>query len=448
MLISPVTDFMRLSNFVRPDESKEVNAFGLIDETRATNLHMKQDILDTLVQRGVHNERSNKLPREVELYFYLWRVHNVDTVSQSFKVDITFNASWIEDNVKVNITPSLDESPDWTSKDFLWHPQIHFRNVIEEDDLVNDEWFHVTHGGSRVSKQYWQDNIEQLMDSDQAIRVTHHIRKKFTLSETFELQNFPFDLQPLHIHIGTSWDVNNVLLRFSDTIPSAIDQNPFDSQEWELSAPRLIDYNMECKDDDLPLLSLSEQSVSGVRYSRAYVALMVKRKPQSYLWNIYVMLLILGSLTFTVFSVSPDDTGDRLGILLTLVLALVAFKLVLAQFLPSISYLTMLDVYTLASTMLMFFISMFASILPHVIMDADALFIADKVILVMSAIMWIIVNLWFIVKMMKLTWDRESKIKDINASFKRYLNTISTKHSQMKVSSKRFLGYKPLRTEK
>ena len=36
-------------------------------------------------------------PRNVELYFYLWKVHDISTVNQCFSVTVTVAASWIED---------------------------------------------------------------------------------------------------------------------------------------------------------------------------------------------------------------------------------------------------------------------------------------------------------------------------------------------------------------
>lgn len=59
------------------------------------------------------------------------------------------------------------------------------------------------------------------------------------------------------------------------------------------------------------------------------------------------MFLIIG-LTFASYSIEVDN-GDRLAVNITLFLTAVTFKLVVKQSLPTISYLTYLDLYVLAA---------------------------------------------------------------------------------------------------
>ncbi|CAG2237603.1 unnamed protein product [Mytilus edulis] len=53
-------------------------------------------------------------------------------------------------------------------------------------------------------------------------------------------------------------------------------------------------------------------------------------------------------LTFTTFSIEPSS-ADRLGVTITLLLTSVTFKLIVKQSLPTISYLTYLDLYVIAA---------------------------------------------------------------------------------------------------
>ena len=50
-------------------------------------------------------------------------------------------------------------------------------------------------------------------------------------------------------------------------------------------------------------------------------------------------------LTFSSFAVKATETGDRLSVTVTLLLTSVAFKFVVSQNLPTISYLTVLVSY-------------------------------------------------------------------------------------------------------
>lgn len=63
--------------------------------------------------------------------------------------------------------------------------------------------------------------------------------------------------------------------------------------------------------------------------------------------NIKALMFCVSSLCFTSYSVPIPDLGDRASITLSLLLTAVAYKLVLADILPRVSYLTALDKYVL-----------------------------------------------------------------------------------------------------
>lgn len=58
---------------------------------------------------------------------------------------------------------------------------------------------------------------------------------------------------------------------------------------------------------------------------------------------------LLSVLVFTSWAIPAEELADRLSVTLTLVLTSVAFKYMVAQELPKISYLTLLDKYILMS---------------------------------------------------------------------------------------------------
>lgn len=74
-----------------------------------------------------------------------------------------------------------------------------------------------------------------------------------------------------------------------------------------------------------------------------------ERRAAYYMWNIGLPNFLLSLLVFTSFAIERQDLADRLSVTLTLVLTSVAFKYMVSQELPRISYLTLLDVYVLVS---------------------------------------------------------------------------------------------------
>lgn len=135
------------------------------------------------------------------------------------------------------------------------------------------------------------------------------------------------------------------------------------------------------------------------------------------------MLLLLGSLTFTAFSLEVSDTSGRLGILVTLVLALIAFKLVLSQSLPAISYLTILDWFTLGSVITIFSVSFGISILNAVVhTDSGALF-ADKILFYCTGAIWIAENVVFVSYIFVVYNRRSATMKRCSESYERHIDT-------------------------
>ena len=419
------------------NENVEYGEGTILEEIKQThtNAQMAKHIRGVLYNSKKQSPSSSPSspPREVGVYFYLWRVHEIDTVQQRFSVTVTLSFTWVEDDPKTKIRVKLSDDYDnnndrkaqWELKDFAWHPQMSVRNILEQDDIITEDWVRVKNSsGKYINKEQYLELYEE-SNSKEPLKITQFMKRKFTLSEAFELQNFPCDLQQLHIQLSSSWDCKKVVLNFNKEVPSAMDPNPLDSQEWDLHKPRLIAYdtytetNTKYRKDELPLLSLSSQSITGAVYPKLYIALTAVRKPQYYLWNIYIMLFILGTLSFTVFNIEPEELGDRLSNMLTLVLALVAFKLVLAQSLPSISYLTMLDIFTLGAMMLMFFISVATSTLPRLDLEQDDMLFGDRVILFLGVILWGVLNVWFIVKVFTLMRARNVEIRNIDESFEK-----------------------------
>ena len=150
-----------------------------IDEDKANNLHRVQYIKDELLNGA-------KKPREVEIYFYLWKLHEIDTVGQSFTITITTSLTWIEDNTEKNFNVANGDGK-WEDDNFKWNPQVKFMNIIEEDDVVKEEWFKVTpstmarasiNSKTSVSKRQWMNKYKE---SNVSMRVTQFMRRKMTI---------------------------------------------------------------------------------------------------------------------------------------------------------------------------------------------------------------------------------------------------------------------------
>jgi preprotein translocase subunit SecG len=115
------------------------------------------------------------------------------------------------------------------------------------------------------------------------------------------------------------------------------------------------------------------------------VELHVQRCPNYYLQNIIGVMFTLSLLGLLCFAMDIDDLGSRVGNLLTLILAAVAFKFVVAQILPRVPYNTLIDYYMIWSG-LSLAVTAFFSIIPSFFEDSDTQKIVNKAMFVLSAI--------------------------------------------------------------
>lgn len=160
----------------------------------------------------------------------------------------------------------------------------------------------------------------------------------------------------LHITVTSSWDHSQVALKFSEYQTSSISEKASVSQVWRMHYPRLLAFDMPStgprdpvgwsSDNDLPLLSLAEESRTGKTYCRAHIGLVLARNAEYYVYNILTMQGLIAIANMSTFAIHGDDISGRLGVLLTLILASAAFKIVTTDKLPETPYITIIDEFT------------------------------------------------------------------------------------------------------
>ena len=145
-------------------------------------------------------------------------------------------------------------------------------------------------------------------------QYTCRIKGKFTL------ENFPFDTQKLKL------DVKLLQVRYAKVFSLVVStvqyhSNALDMSEWKLCQP-IVKHR-----------------------SRIYssIEIVVSRVSEYYMYNVCALLAGLSALSGLAFTCEVRANGERLGVNMTLLLTAVAFKQLIAETLPKISYLTILD---------------------------------------------------------------------------------------------------------
>ncbi|KAK2553672.1 Cys-loop ligand-gated ion channel [Acropora cervicornis] len=260
-------------------------------------------------------------------------VGDIDTVGQQFKCDLYLSACWAEPRLQGKTTEDLD----WNNE---WHPRIVFFNALEIEK-VHKNHFLIYEEGNEIPY------------------ACETYRMKGSFRENLELWDFPLDYQELTITLMSDW--TNKQVKFEKDLKKADNIRPETftaDQEWFLCR------HVVTESTD----TIKTEGSSANDYPLYHIKCHVKRKNGYYLWNIAMIIFLIDILSFCSFSVDISSPSDRLSVTLTLLLTAVAFKFVVSQSLPTISYLTLLDKYVLSGLIFLGFMAIenaVAAVIPN-----------------------------------------------------------------------------------
>ena len=160
------------------------------------------------------------------------------------------------------------------------------------------------------------------------------LRLAARMVERYDLEIFPFDLQ----------DINVMLMCFNATLLPLGDAAA--AVRVEQSGCSLPDFEL------LPAMPALHRLVSAREqphgHSSLHAVLFYRRHAGFFLWNVISLLLLISLCATASWAIHFRQVDSRLALDVTLLLVTVTFKQVLTALVPPISYLTLLDVYSLA----------------------------------------------------------------------------------------------------
>jgi len=207
--------------------------------------------------------------------------------------------------------------------------------------------------------------------------------------EIQELEIFPFDVQDLHIEF---------------LMHSRIDQDRFDLKlhtvEFSRSALELTEWTIYPPEAD-------RKGTHGTS-----VRLVVVRNSRYYMESIVGPSLVFSIICVTAFCIPVvyeddeplDNIGDgivdRLSVTLTMMLTSVAFKFLVADELPKISYFTMLDRFLAQHFTFIFILTMWFAIGPYILdnKDDDWLVMYGMIVFLILLTFWWLFKAWILVR--------------------------------------------------
>jgi len=144
----------------------------------------------------------------------------------------------------------------------------------------------------------------------------------FTSTCKINVANFPFDKQNCSLKFG-SWTFQGDRLTMSSTKLSADLDKYMQNGEWNLidMPAKLNKVNYNCCPDPFFDVTLN---------------LIIERKPLYYVFNLILPCALISTLTLILFFL-PPESGEKIGLGITVLLAMTVFLLLVAETLPATS---------------------------------------------------------------------------------------------------------------
>jgi len=249
--------------------------------------------------------------RDVEVKVYLFDIDGIDSVSQSFVANLALVLRWHD--------PSLaHEGLDSISKDLneIWHPRV---QILNQQRLVNT----------------FPQSVEIHPDGE----VIYRQRVWGSFSQPLELSEFPFDTQRLEITLA-NLSFGSQKIRLKPSPDSGIAEN-LSIPDWEI-----MQWDFAAED-----LELDNESslIPGMVFS-----LEAKRYTNYFRFKVILPLILIVMMSWLVFWIDPSLISSQISVAVTAMLTMIAYRFALAGMLPRLPFLTTLDFFVMASTIMVF----------------------------------------------------------------------------------------------
>ncbi|ESO96801.1 hypothetical protein LOTGIDRAFT_159539 [Lottia gigantea] len=260
--------------------------------------------------------RKDKVTVELKCAFL--QILNIETVDQVFEAEVFVQAKWQE--------PALQKAAELNDKS-MYDPTEHWIPRMTVLNAVGDLAFNRRNFAVHFNQKGYKYPV-----------VTLLWRFKGTFRENLELKHFPFDVQDLSLELSTERSADEVHLIEDQQALSTVNTRTFeDAGEWDLY-----------EHVETFRYSTTREYISSTVHPIIFAQCRVKRKIGFYMWNIVFIVALISISTFCMATEEPN-TVDRMYNNVTLLMTAFIFKMAIHQSLPTISYLTYLDVYVIVT---------------------------------------------------------------------------------------------------
>ena len=198
--------------------------------------------------------------------------------------------------------------------------------------------------------------------------VSYVERFDATLTSTFHLKPFPFDQQKLEILVHPFSDQQHIVVFEQSELAvwTAAEFSSYSSLEsWQFES---LTYEL-----GTAASQFGKHAVSEARFD-----ITVARRSEFYLWKVFLPLLLMVIVSWSVFWFDPPEVSSQVQIAVTSILTIIAFALAISLTLPRVPYLTFADAFFL-TCYIFAFVAMVELTAVHIAWRGDKRKIAAKI---------------------------------------------------------------------
>ncbi len=272
-------------------------------------------------------------------------------------------------------------------------------------------------------------NFERYYDRDREeyfVEVNMIKRIQGIFFEKLELYHFPFDVQDLSLTITSHRPTSEIyIIHDSENVSKVNKHASLDKHIWKLHEHVNIKIHTITND-----FHLNHGSIDNAIYNHAAITIQcrVARKPGYYVVNCLLPTLMITLCVFFTFLMSYERLAYRFSLLFTTILTSITFRWSIhGRVLPTVSYLTFLDMYCISSILVVFTCMIWHAIFAVIHeRDENMALVCDKyamwVFVFIVVIMHIQQTFWFILAFRK---RNELHVLDKTAAVNNYKRRIS-----------------------
>jgi hypothetical protein len=240
-------------------------------------------------------------------------VDAVDAVSQSFESNVYYEARWRDERL-------AHDAPGEQIRalDTVWNPRL---------QLLNQQ---------RVIQ-----TLPRIVEVTPEGDVSYRQRVWGPFSQPMAVKDFPFDAQHFElVLIAAGFGSEEVRLVGDPARPSGLAPS-LSVADWSFrhSSFEARDLAVAPETDPVPAFVL---------------VLEADRRSAYFVLKVIVPLLLIVAMSWTVFWLNPEQASTQIAVATTSMLTLIAYRFAVGSYIPKVPYLTRLDLFILASTLLVF----------------------------------------------------------------------------------------------